>query len=191
MWKNFRLFTCSICMVLIWNLKADILYMQYMHMQYCCIQCVFRHPPHYWSIFLRKACLGRKIQDSTIWYAQIITLSDPFCHINKSHRQSHTCVITVVCLHVFHFSLYSHKAAISYTGYALCAFSICKVKKLCPILAMFIFMKYSRDSIYAVCIVWHVYATLLWTPLSPIFLEKACLDTRIGWLNPQFYHPES
>jgi len=35
----------------------------------------------------------------------------------------------------------------------------------------------------------HCSIYVFWTPLSPIFLGKACLDTEIGWLNPEFYDP--
>ena len=42
----------------------------------------------------------------------------------------------------------------------LSAFPICKVERLCPVLAMFVFKKKNRDSTCAVCIMRHVYAIL-------------------------------
>ena len=41
----------------------------------------------------------------------------------------------------------------------------------------------SRDSTYAACKI-HVF----WTPRLRFFLGKACLDTWIRWLNPEFYN---
>jgi len=48
----------------------------------------------------------------------------------------------------------------------------------------------SRDSIYAVC-AWDIAVSTCFRHRSHLFHGKVCLDTRIGWLNPEFYNPPS